>query len=210
MLLLLLQIASVEGLYSKQYGKGVNTAVVVSTAALPNYRADLDPNLHRQGSAAVSMDQHTQQMMHGMLSQLQQQPTPPQQHQKQHHEKKDLYRVPSERRGNNSNNSSSISSGEELRVEWEQLKHSPQYQKMLKFRQKLPAFQQRESLLEKLRQHQVRMHRRYCCSLCASPSCFVLSVSLLLEVNRNAKEHLSIAAIVVVVGVSCEWRDRLR
>jgi hypothetical protein len=36
------QLAAEQGLYSKAYGKGRNTVLVVSHEPLPNYRADLD------------------------------------------------------------------------------------------------------------------------------------------------------------------------
>jgi ATP-dependent RNA helicase DHX36 len=63
------QLAAEQGLYSKAYGKGRNTVLVVSRDPLPNYRADLDAKLEGKVQH-VGMSSASKAMMQDVLARI--------------------------------------------------------------------------------------------------------------------------------------------
>ena len=80
------QLAAEQGLYSKAYGKGRSTVLVISREPLPNYRADLDAKLEGRVQH-VEMSSASKAMVQDVLARLPDMPTPQmqQQHQQQQH-----------------------------------------------------------------------------------------------------------------------------
>jgi ATP-dependent RNA helicase DHX36 len=67
------QLAAEQGLYSKAYGKGRNTVLVVSREPLPNYRADLDAKLEGRVQH-VEMSRASKAMVEDVLARLPEMP----------------------------------------------------------------------------------------------------------------------------------------
>ena len=68
------QLAAEQGLYSKAYGKGRNTVLVVSRDPLPNYRADLDARLEGKVQH-VEMSLASKAMVRDVLARIPDVPT---------------------------------------------------------------------------------------------------------------------------------------
>eukprot|EP00850_Spirogloea_muscicola_P021523 SM000252S09075 [mRNA] locus=s252:79854:86589:- [translate_table: standard] len=68
-------LAAELGLHSQAYGKGTSTVLVVSTDALPNYRAELDAR-HGQSQRRIALAGATEDRVERMLAELRQSPQP--------------------------------------------------------------------------------------------------------------------------------------
>jgi ATP-dependent RNA helicase DHX36 len=177
------RLAAEQGLYSKAYGKGRNTVLVVSREPLPNYRADLDAKLEGRVQH-VEMSSGAKAMVKDVLARLPDAPPQkPQLSQSLQHQQQSAFPctganaadivpdtwdaddTPSEALapsqgaqgapGNVMTSPQLAEKSVRLQRDWQERQEAADFKRMMAQRQRLPSFAMREQLLHDMRHNRV-------------------------------------------------------
>ena len=145
------------GLYSKSYGKGTNSVVVVSKAPLPNYRPEFDRiNLEFELALSARQQDAVSAALHATSNlSLSHGSARGRFSDRENGNRSDRY---SDRSGDGSgkrNEAFIESENKRLKVAQDQQLASDRVKRMITFREKLPAFAKKEELLDVIKNNQV-------------------------------------------------------